>query len=207
MSTKVYFPTLIYSKPLHSSRKKNQAVAKQILRESDEIREMDRGGIAWSDENYPFGFTSYSSANDLHRRSPTFSDLENAIDGHVKRFVQRLGYDMAGAKLAMSNCWVNVMEQGAVHGWHIHPHAVISGTFYVSAPKGSSPIRFEDPRLDRFMGTPVRKKNWSSQEQWVASIPAVAGNLVLFESWLRHEVPTQKVSAPRVSVSFNYSLV
>jgi uncharacterized protein (TIGR02466 family) len=33
---------------------------------------------------------------------------------------------------------------------------------------------------------------------------ARAGNLILFESWLRHEVAPNRVAAERVSVSFNY---
>jgi uncharacterized protein (TIGR02466 family) len=35
-------------------------------------------------------------------------------------------------------------------------------------------------------------------------VPATAGKLVLFESWLRHEVPPNPVAAERVSISFNY---
>ena len=32
-----------------------------------------------------------------------------------------------------------------------------------------------------------------------------AGRVVLFESWLRHEVPPNQSSSERVSISFNYS--
>jgi uncharacterized protein (TIGR02466 family) len=35
--------------------------------------------------------------------------------------------------------------------------------------------------------------------------PARAGRLILFESWLRHEVPTNRVAAERISISFNYN--
>jgi uncharacterized protein (TIGR02466 family) len=39
---------------------------------------------------------------------------------------------------------------------------------------------------------------------WVV-VPAEQGALVLFESWLRHEVPSNPVAAERISISFNYS--
>ena len=39
---------------------------------------------------------------------------------------------------------------------------------------------------------------------WV-TLSARAGQVVLFESWLRHEVSPNAVTAERVSVSFNYS--
>jgi uncharacterized protein (TIGR02466 family) len=35
-------------------------------------------------------------------------------------------------------------------------------------------------------------------------LPAEAGSLLLFESWLRHEVPANLVAGERISVSFNY---
>jgi uncharacterized protein (TIGR02466 family) len=35
--------------------------------------------------------------------------------------------------------------------------------------------------------------------------PAAAGSLLLFESWLRHEVAPNGVKAERISVSFNYN--
>jgi uncharacterized protein (TIGR02466 family) len=33
----------------------------------------------------------------------------------------------------------------------------------------------------------------------------VAGHLVLFESWLRHEVAPNPIDEERISVSFNYN--
>jgi uncharacterized protein (TIGR02466 family) len=36
-------------------------------------------------------------------------------------------------------------------------------------------------------------------------LPARTGRLLLFESWLRHEVPPHAGAAERVSISFNYS--
>ena len=35
--------------------------------------------------------------------------------------------------------------------------------------------------------------------------PARPGNLILFESWLRHEVARNRANAERISVSFNYN--
>jgi uncharacterized protein (TIGR02466 family) len=100
----------------------------------------------------------------------------------------------------MTDCWVNVMSEHVSHGLHLHPLSTISGTYYVQTPKDSPGLKFEDPRLDRFMAAPPRK----SGESWVV-LPAEAGKVHLFESWLRHEVAVHRGKAPRVSVSFNYS--
>jgi len=39
---------------------------------------------------------------------------------------------------------------------------------------------------------------------WVV-MPAEAGRVLLFESWLRHEVAANTVASERISVSFNYN--
>jgi uncharacterized protein (TIGR02466 family) len=36
-------------------------------------------------------------------------------------------------------------------------------------------------------------------------VPVTAGQVLLFESWLRHEVVPNPVGADRISVSFNYN--
>jgi uncharacterized protein (TIGR02466 family) len=91
-----------------------------------------------------------------------------------------------------------------VHASHLHPLATISGTFYVQTPRGCSPLKIEDPRLDRFMAAPPRKATARFGNRTWIDIPARAGTLVLFESWLRHEVPPNPANAERISVSFNY---
>ena len=64
-------------------------------------------------------------------------------------------------------------------------------------------LKLEDPRLDRYMAAPPRRAD-AGEQPWV-TVPVAAGTLLLFESWLRHEVPPNPVAAARVSVSFNYN--
>ena len=56
--------------------------------------------------------------------SPTFAALEKRIDAHVRTFARALDFDLAGRKLAMTDCWVNVMTRQVVHGLHLHPLAI-----------------------------------------------------------------------------------
>jgi uncharacterized protein (TIGR02466 family) len=105
----------------------------------------------------------------------------------------------------MTDCWINIMPRHTVHGLHLHPHSTLSGTYYVQVPKGSPGTKFEDPRLDRFMAAPPRKPKAKREAQPWVTFPAAAGHLVLFESWLRHEVAPNSVNGERISVSFNYN--
>jgi uncharacterized protein (TIGR02466 family) len=75
----------------------------------------------------------------------------------------------------------------------------------VQVPNGAPGIKFEDPRLERFMAAPPRKSNCRTENrQWV-TVPATAGSVVLFESWLRHEVTANTRPQERVSISFNFN--
>ena len=207
MSVKSLFPTRIYTARLEARAPdgSGRGLNSRLLRECRQLVLDDEAGRAWSQANYPGGYTSYSSASRLHQMSPTFAQLEARIDAHVRRFAAALDFDLAGRKLAMTDCWVNVMSRHVVHGLHLHPLASISGTYYVRTPRGCAGLKFEDPRLDRFMAAPPRKSRTRRDNQVWVTIPAEQGNLVLFESWLRHEVAPNPTEAERISVSINYS--
>ncbi|HEY5808235.1 MAG TPA: TIGR02466 family protein [Povalibacter sp.] len=203
MTTLTLFPTLIHAARLQ--RTGWQAFNKRLLHECVQLREDDVAGQRWSRKNYPGGYTSYNSVSRMHQVSPTFATLERRLNRHVRAFARSLELDLDSRPLTMTDCWVNIMPVQVVHGLHLHPLSTISGTYYVQTPKGSPGIKFEDPRLDRFMAAPPRKADCRPEHRPWFIVPAEAGTLVLFESWLRHEVAPNPVRAERVSISFNYS--
>jgi uncharacterized protein (TIGR02466 family) len=97
------------------------------------------------------------------------------------------------------------MGRGALHGPHLHPHSTISGVYYVAVPSGAPGLKFEDPRLERFMAAPPRVRGARRRNRPWVTIAARTGQLVLFESWLRHEVLANRDTRERVSISFNYN--
>jgi len=197
------FPTRIYTAKLPPGT--TNTLNSRLLRECRQLAMDDSAGRTWSRTNYPGGYTSYSSASRMHQMSPTFAQLEKRIDAHVRGFARTLDFDLTARRLVMTDCWVNVMTLQVVHGLHLHPLASISGTYYVRTPRGCSGLKFEDPRLDRYMAAPPRKTRARRENRVWFTIPAEQGNLVLFESWLRHEVAPNPTEAERISVSFNYS--
>ena len=198
MTTHKFFPTLVYSARLQPGRW--QTFNDRLLRECRQLRIDDALGRRWSADNYAGGYTSYSSVSRMHRMSPTFAELERKLAHHVKAFVRQSKLDLAGRELAMTDCWVNIMSRHVSHGLHLHPLSTVSGTYYVQTPQGCPGIKLEDPRLDRFMASPPRKRG---AHPWVM-LPAEAGSLILFESWLRHEVAANPRARERISISFNY---
>jgi uncharacterized protein (TIGR02466 family) len=203
MSTRAWFPTLIYSEPLQKSglARLNADLADECRR----LRDYDTAGRRWSDRNYPGGYTSYASMNELHRFSSTFADLERKLLRHVHVFARQLAMDLKGRTVRLTDLWVNIMPESAAHSLHLHPLSFISGTYYVVTPRGCPGLKFEDPRLSKFMAAPPLRAKSPPAFQRHITYPAQAGNVLLFESWLRHEVPANRVPAERISVSFNFN--
>jgi uncharacterized protein (TIGR02466 family) len=196
-----FFPTRVYVAKLQANG--TDALNARLLRECLQYRADDDAGRAWSRERYPGGYTSYGSLNRMHTLSPTFARLERTLRRHVRAYARVLEFDLDGRELTMTDCWINMMPRGVTHGLHLHPLATVSGTYYVRTPRGVPGLKFEDPRLDRYMAAPPRRAD-AEQQPWV-TLPAAAGTVLLFESWLRHEVPPNPVAAERVSISFNYN--
>lgn len=197
-----HFATLIYRSPLLT--RGLRAINADLAEECDKIRAFDRAGQRWSAESYPGGYTSYGSMDQLHRFSSTFDRLRQRIDRHVRRYADALEWEVEADQLTMTDCWLNIMPKGAAHSFHVHPQSVISGTYYVQTPRGCSPITFEDPRLTRMMAAPPRRAE--AKQRVHLRVRPRAGDVLLFESWLRHEVPTSRIDGLRISVSFNYHL-
>lgn len=203
MPVRAWFPTYIYCEPLQRAglARLNEGLAAECR----QLRDFDAAGRCWSAKNYPGGYTSYASLNELHRFSSTFAELEKKIARHVLAFARTLDMDLRGRKVQMTDFWVNIMPPTAAHSLHLHPLSFISGTYYVVTPKGCSGLKFEDPRLSKFMAAPPKLPAARPANRPHITYPVEAGNVILFESWLRHEVAANRVDDERISVSFNFN--
>lgn len=196
------FPSFIYTGKLSAASRLNRALGREI----EQLEAADDYGREWSRTHYIGGYSSYSSMANLHLTSPHFGELQDLLAPHVARFAKALNWDLRRRRLSMTTCWANSMGQGTHHTLHLHPMSVISGVYYVNLPKGSSPFKIEDPRMGLLMAAPPRRASAPANQQNYMLITPKAGEFILFESWMRHEVPPHRGSLPRLSISFNYEL-
>ncbi len=204
MATRALFPTRLYEADLAAERgfdAFNAELEAAVLGLAAE----DRAGRAWCKTHGYGGYTSYASLDDLPRRASVFADLKRRLDRHAARFAEELAYDLGGRRLKLDSLWVNVLKPGAAHSGHVHPHSVLSGTAYVRTPPGAGAIRFEDPRLPLMMAAPPRRADADEADRSFVTVQPREGALLLWESWLRHEVPANAARTARISVSFNYA--
>ncbi|MGB0246695.1 MAG: TIGR02466 family protein [Paracoccaceae bacterium] len=200
--TKLLFSTPLYHANLAESGNFDMG---ELEKSCWSIAQDDEAGQKWCDENNYPGYTSYASLSDLTWRSPFFEELKNLLDLHVKTFVEELDFDLEGRNLKLEDLWINILPEGGNHSAHIHPNSVISGTTYISMPSGSSAIKFEDPRHSMMMAAPSRIKDAKEYLKPFIYVNPSVGDVLLWESWLRHEVPANNSSEERISISFNYS--
>jgi uncharacterized protein (TIGR02466 family) len=194
------FPTLLYRADLAKPQRFNQDLEDAAITLSED----DVAGQRWCEKHgYP-GYTSFSSNFDLAAMIPAFKTLVKELDKHAAAFAKELHWDIRGGKPICDSIWVNVMPEGGSHTSHIHTNSVISGTYYVAVPQGAGPIVYEDPRHALMMAAPQRLATAPREMKSHISETPEAGTVLMWESWLRHEVPLNKADGLRISVSFNY---
>lgn len=203
MSLRPLFVTQIYEASLAADR--------GFEAFNDELRDTclmlaseDEAGQSWCRREGYGGYTSYASLDDLPTRASVFGRLKTKLDRHAKAYAEALELDLGSGRLVMDSLWVNVLNPGAGHTGHIHPHSVLSGTFYVATPPGASALKLEDPRLPLMMAAPPRKGEAAETNRSFIYVQPQPGTILMWESWLRHEVVVNRAKADRISVSFNY---
>ena len=197
-ATPVYESSLSTDGSFENFRAELEAACRMLAAE-------DAAGRAWCKAHGYGGYTSYASLDDLPTRASVFGELKARLDRHAKAFAGDLAFDLRGGRLKLDSLWVNILKPGAAHSGHIHPHSVISGTVYVATPKGASALKLEDPRLPLMMAAPPRLADAPEDARAFVYLKPEPGTVLMWESWLRHEVPANRARTERISLSFNYA--
>lgn len=148
----------------------------------------------------------WHSPTDMHKRSE-FKPLCG--------FVEKMAATIAGSlniradrKFSVETFWININPKHAYNALHDHPQSLLSGVYYVQVDDKSGKLRFRDPRAGKRMSPwPVAEGKESDQRHWDrVSYKPVAGRLIMFPSWLEHDVEANLSENERISISFNMNL-
>jgi len=105
----------------------------------------------------------------------------------------------------LKEIWLNVMEQGGSQSIHNHANSFISGVVYLTPSHPSAHTLFIKSLSGRefcFSNTNSRTKMGAfNAEKWASPAPQ-PGDVVLFPSYMLHEVPMNR-GARRVTIAFN----
>lgn len=155
--------------------------------------------------------TDYLGGNFLESDHPAVAWLCSCINKTAIDYLQRGGLDY---ELRWSlQGWANVNRFGDYHDLHNHPHAYLSGTYYVVVPQDSEKlpgrrdrrpgaISFYDPRAQANM---TAIKGDPQIEAEYTLLPE-SGTILLWPAFLHHFVHPNLSREPRISISFNLVL-
>jgi uncharacterized protein (TIGR02466 family) len=194
----------LFTTQLYEAEIGDEKLLGELARSIRALAADDAAGRRWSRDHRYSGYTSYASLNDLPKRDPAFADLAKQLNRHAANFAADCAFAQR-RRPRLDSLWVNLLKAGGQHSGHIHPHSIISGTLYVEVPPGSGAIRFEDPRLPLMMSAPPRAEDAPEELRPFVAVEPRPGLLLMWESWLRHEVLPGRGKAERLSVSFNFA--
>ena len=95
----------------------------------------------------------------------------------------------------IQNCWINFFEPGLRHSTHVHGNSTISGVYYYKTNGNDGDLVIFNPNHNNVLNS------WESPE---IRIKPENGKLVLFPSYLYHEIETNTTQDTRISVAFNF---
>jgi|TARA_R110000744_G_scaffold195020_1_gene313955 uncharacterized protein (TIGR02466 family) len=103
----------------------------------------------------------------------------------------------------MQDYWFNINEFGDYNTMHNHHNALLSGVFYIDVPdENMGQLYFErDDHINYYIPEDVASYNHAVGTK--IEYKPIAGNLVIFPSWLKHAVEGNRSKKSRMSMSFN----
>ncbi len=145
------------------------------------------------------------SYNDRILEESQFKNLKKEIDNHVSYFFHEiLGYSEA-ATTTHASSWFVKSNPGQKTIDHSHANSLISGVLYFKTPKNSGNIIFisDMPQvLSNIIVPDVKNKNFYNDRSY--GITPQENMLILFPSYLKHQVDYNKSNETRLSLAFNY---
>ncbi len=186
-----FFPTLVWRQELPPSQA--QAVNNRLMQAIDNLlspRPAQTAGVGWQTEQ------------NLHLQ-PDFADIAKVIVDAGEAAMRSIEAEHKG--LAITGCWANVNPPEARHRAHTHPNNFLSGVYYLRAPQGANHISFTDPRVQRSVMQPRYRKDNVLNASTI-NMEVADGVMILFPSWLQHDVRRNASNEERVTIAFNLML-
>ena len=154
-----------------------------------------------------------SHFNLFSENNPAIQELKTFCWAQLVALVGHLnGYDAATLqRLQISNeCWFHITRRGGFFGLHNHPNASWSGVYCVDPgkhdvnKKESGLLVFVNPTAFSSMyfdaGVAHLKPPFGNRH---ATLSLEAGQLVLFPSWVLHDVKPFEGEGARITIAFN----
>jgi len=153
-------------------------------------------------ERFYKGRTTYDTKYNLAKQ-PEYKKFLSYLKQVAQTYLTDLGFDYNQiSKKFDPYFFTTELNKGSYQERHIHRYQ-LSGILYLKVPEGSAQIIFNDPiHVREYNNWPVLDYRNINTFGTVSYKPVV-GSLLLWPSWLYHEVPTHKIDDNRIGLVLN----
>jgi|TARA_X000001382_G_scaffold35218_1_gene23206 uncharacterized protein (TIGR02466 family) len=140
-------------------------------------------------------------SNLLSEHDSFFPELISKINSLAIEFAR--GIDVK-SNLKMNSFWININRFKDYNQYHTHPGSLFSGVYYIKSLSNSGNIEFKHPAsksIESYWDEKISNTNPLNSCVW--EIEPVENRLLIFPSWLEHQVLPNVTQKDRISLSFN----
>ena len=181
------FPTPVYIVKRDTNLSPKEA--KEIRKIIDKEGMYKNAGNSTSNNNYIF--------------NGKLKNIKQFCEEQLKIYVEQVICPKEELDFYITQSWLNITKPGGYHHNHSHQNSIVSGVFYISTEEDDK-ITFSDPnaKVKELIKFEQKEYNPFNSSSWF--FPSVVNELMLFPSWLDHEVKiNEKATTDRISLSFN----
>ena len=155
------------------------------------VPDVDFESLAWQ-ANYS------NSITESQRVLDDLPKLKDQCQQHVSTVWRETLCASVSAELTISTSWFNRTQQGQGHHRHWHTNSLVSAVVYFSDQPAA--ITFVNDRYPQIEYDQHSAPAWNSAT-W--RIEPCRGDILIFPSWLQHQVETVNSTTARYTLSFN----
>ena len=130
-----------------------------------------------------------------------------SIHGYVKEvIVDGFGWKYIPEKVGITEIWAIINKKNTFNQSHNHPNSYLSAAYYVKAPTNCGDIHFYDSNeVKKFYKPPT--DNLTELSTTGFAIKPEEGNLLVFPSYMYHDVGSSLSDEDRIVISFNVDII
>ena len=196
---KIYklFPSPVFQFKVQNYENLNKQLTQYIY----DLHKNDKEGIQRSNVN------GWHSKNFKIEKDNIPYNFVKSIHAYVKEvIVDGFGWKYVPEKVGVSEIWAIINKKGTFNSSHNHPGSYLSAAYYVKAPNNCGNIHFYDPNEIKKFNSPSTEKLTELSTSGF-SIKPEEGHLLIFPSYLYHDVGRSLSDEDRIVISFNVSIL
>ena len=190
------FPDPIFHYKLENYKQINKELLNYIL----ELQKKDKKGNNRSNRG------GWHSPNfDLVNPGPPINFI-NSFKDFLKHIIEdEIGWEYIPNKQRVVAMWAIINKKNSYNVKHNHQNCYLSSAYYIKKPENSGDITFYDPKESKTYRFPEVEKHTNYSAESVTIKPE-EGDLLIFPSYLYHDVGVNLSDEERIVVSFNIDI-